>query len=890
MDFKKYKNALKQYLKAKGFNPSGSVMFCFSPHHSNTNTPACMINDHNFNCASCGVHGDVYDACGILTGETDRIKQFLEVEKTILGYNPEWKKETKKKKKFEIDFDCEQRLINYLRKNGGRKKGVDAFLKKRGYSETMIKKIAPYLGYWPGFDIALSELGKETLKGAGVPLIHPIKNYSSWSPAGVVVRLSKGLKLCFYKNDKCEKRGTKTCRTFPGPWKIDKEKPLILVEAELSAISMRALDYQNVIPTGGTSGLTIKAIKEYLLSTKEITFAFDGDESGRKSTGLEEFKKDDGKKNYPDILIGNNYKGVIRIAQLPDGKDPDDLIQEKKYDQLQKIISDASIYKKKKTEVMVQKNYHPFFFLGFDERYYYVLPKRFFIPLSINRGDSSIKNMMKEVAPFEWWFNSFQKYDADGNASFDMLGAIEWFREESARKGLYDDRKVLGIGAYKDGENIVFNKGDSLFVEGRKIKYEDYEGEKIFTRSKIKLNFSGTPWTVDDGTNFINQLNTFNFEKKIDYIVVSGYAVISWLASLLDKRPHIWITAKSKTGKSTLVENLLVPVVGKEQAFYIESIASEAFFRQSCRKDCRVPFLDEFEAHNKEEALQQKKYFHFMRSAYSGIVTGKGTPGHEPITFNIKLMFCLISVNVRFDNEADSSRFVICRMKPKTDKKFMKQIENPNGLRLRTLKKISKIKNYIKKAKQLIIDNGYDYRKADTYSPFLVGFWMLVSDNDFFIGDDWLKKIIIGSIQNLSEPDYKDDEDRILERIFQERIKIDPGHEETIAEMLIEKIMDTSSGDEVLKYDSIIRRYGLRRFDYKGKEALAIEKENPALKRILSDTAFQDYKEILQRHPAIIDISQVVRMAGKTTRCMLFSWEKLEKQYFMEKNEENLQI
>ena len=67
MNFEKYKNSLKQYLKIKGHNPSNNPMFCFSPSHSNNESPACMIYDDNFKCGSCGIHGDIYDACEIIT-------------------------------------------------------------------------------------------------------------------------------------------------------------------------------------------------------------------------------------------------------------------------------------------------------------------------------------------------------------------------------------------------------------------------------------------------------------------------------------------------------------------------------------------------------------------------------------------------------------------------------------------------------------------------------------------------------------------------------------------------------------------------------------------------------------------------------------------------------
>jgi len=893
MDFRKYKNSLKQYLRVKGFDPSNNPMFCFSPSHNNTDTPACMVNDHNFQCQSCGIHGDIYDACGILTGKLEKVEQFKEVEKTLIGYNPEF---TKKKKKIEIDKNSFLKLINYLKNYGGRKKGVFAFLKQRGYTDDIANKMEPYFVYWPGFEIVEREIGKEILKKSGIPLIHPKKNYSSWSPAGVIVKLAKGLKLCYYRKDDtgkniCEKRNTKGCYVFPGPWEINKEKSVILVEAEITSISMRALGFENVIPTGGTNGMTITAMKEYLFNTKEIIFVFDGDDAGRKASCIIKQSKDDKekKKPYPDLLMQSGYKGIIKLAYLSDGKDPDDLIQENKINELKKIISEAQPYQieEKKTTYKTSVNGHyPFFFLGFDDKAYYILPKRFYVPIRITRGDSTIKNMMKELAPFSWWYNSFQKEDQDGNTSFNLLGAIEWFREKSGEKGLYNDENILGIGAYKDGEKIVFNTGNCLLIDGKKIEYENYKGENIYTRSKTILKMEGTTWEIKDGLNLCEQLKTFKFENPISYMVIAGYIAIAPFASLLEKRPHIWITAKSETGKTTLLNSLIIPLVGKKQALYVESIGSEAFFRQKCKKDCRVPVIDEFEAYKKEDIFQQDKYFHFMRSAYSGALAGKGTPHHEPIEFNIKLMFCLASVNTRFERQADRSRFVVCRMLPKSDNVFVKKIKNPGGLKLRIFQKMNYIREYIETAKQIMIENGHNYRLADTYAPFIVGFWLLISDSPFFEGDNKIQKFILEKIKYISGEKIKSDEDRIIERILQEKIKLDPGNDLTIAEMLIKKKMDTSG--EVLTYDASIRRYGLRRYITDNTETLAIDTDHPEIKKILRDTPFSEYKEILQRHPAVIEKSKVVYMSGKNTRCVILNWKQLEEKYFREVIEDDI--
>jgi len=886
MDFKKYRSSLKQYLTLKGFKSDQNPMFCFSPNHHNTDTPSCLIYDTHFKCesGSCGIHGDIYDACEILTGITEKSEQFKEVEQTLGGYTapPEPKKE-----RFTPDQAAIDKLTDYMRKHTGREKGITAFLKQRGYTDDIAKKMLGAFGYWPGFEIAEKEIGYETLKKAGIPLVHPEKGFSSWDHSGAVEKLGKGLKLNFYFNGKCEKRGSKCCYTFPMFSDLEKITSIILVEAEISSIAMRAIGFKNTFPTGGTSGLTEKIIKEKLLPMQEIIFAFDGDDAGRKASGLIPLTENDAKKCYPEILQKLGYKGTIKLVQLPDGKDPDDLIRENKIDVLSALIGGAISYELKKElsapPPPTGEKEPPFLILGCDEKAYYIMPKNQNIPIRIGRGDTNIKNWLKEIAPGEWWYNNFYQLTEEGKQLFDITYAMSWFRDQCQEHGIYDENKIKGVGVHLDGKNIVFNSGNCLYVDSKQLSYNDYKGKNIYCRSKINIEITGEPWKLSDGINLIKQLKTFAFERLVDYMVISGYMAIAPYASILTWRPQMWLTGNKGDGKTTLVK-VIQEAVGKNQALYFEGPTSEAFIRQTCGKDCRVPLLDEFESKTKEESYEKNKIMNFIRSCYGGNTIGKGTPDHKPLTFTTRMMFCLASINVKIDNDGDRTRIAICRMKrkPGTDKNYFQSIENFEGLRKRIFLKLKSINTDIKTAKKIIMDEGHNNRTGDTYSPFIVGFWYIISDNEFFTGDEKIQEYIKKAILTIKESDSKDDEDRILERIFQERIRLKPDYELTIAEMLI--MDEKNSSGEFLKitHDDIIRRWGLRRCVLKGVQVLAVDSDHPAIKNILKDSPFAEYKEILQRHEAVIRRSQPVRMSGKNARCIIFDWKKLDNLYFGE--------
>ena len=917
MDFKKYKNSLKYYLQQKGFNTSSNPMMCFNPSHNNKNTPACLVYHNNFKCenSSCGIEGDIYDACEILTGIKEKSEQYKEVEKTLKGYNvEEYDLKTKpEKEKYKPDEIALKILTEYMRNHGGRKKGVMAFLKQRGYTDDISKKMYGSLGYWPGFEIASNEIEKNVLKNAGIPFPSYKTQLSSWNNAGIIIKLNQGLKLCYYYNNKCEKRNSKGADIFPMPTQLPIKGKIILVEAELSAISMIAIGFKNTYATGGSKGLKIKTIKWIIenFQIDEILFLFDGDEPGRIASGIIKENKEKKYKCYPDIFFKNGYKGIIKIGYLPEGSggiDPDDLIRENKIDELKKIILEAKTYndttKKKKEITYIQKDVKetPFIFLGHDDSAYYVIPENQNIPLRIKRGETMIKNWLKEIAPFEWWYKHFQSVDEDENISFNLAGAIAWFRKTSWMKGIYNDEKILGLGVHKDGDDIVFNTGNELYVNNKIVSYNNFKGKNIYCRSKIHLELKGTEWTIKDGTNLIRQLKTFKFERLIDYMVISGFIAIAPFSSILEKRPHMWIAGNSGLGKSTLIDLIVKPGVGKNQAIFTEGgLTSEAFFRQECGKDCRVPIIDEFDSHNKYDVLTIKNILKLARSCYGGFMAGKGSADQKSIKYNLKLMFCFASVNVTIDNKAEISRIIICRMKEKNDKEYMKEIDNFMGMRLRVFNRIKLLIEYIKSAKELIMNHGYDNRTADTYAPFIAGFWIIISDNPFFQGDEKIQNFILKAIDEIRNADNKNDDERILERIFQERIKIDPSSELTIAEMLGAGIKVDIKGEKSFAHDDLLRRYGLRRFFYNYKdnpddteitkiESLAIDYNHPAIKNILRDTPFQEYKEILQRHKHVLKKSVNVHMAGRTTKCIILTWKEIYEEYFKNKDNDGIPI
>jgi hypothetical protein len=904
-DFDKYKNSLRHYLSINGIRRTEeSPIFCINPDHSNDETPAMILHDDGFVCKGCGFKGDIYDACQLFTGITDKIEQYKSVELALTGFNVDT--EIKKKETFKPDPAAVKKFESFVRDHKGRTRGVKAFLKKRGYNDIVISKMVKNFGYWPGLDEAKKDISLEELEKAGI--YDSKKEFHAWHYSGVVIRLGFGYKLMYYKNDKCEKRNSRSAKTFLPSERL--KGNVLLTEAETSEKSMSAVGFENVHSTGGTNGIT-KFNVDSLLDCDDITFVYDGDNAGRYFSGLDEYKidKKTGEKTQPkrpiDKLWEAGYKGTIHAARLPDSRDGDDMVREDKIDLLKSLIEKAELINPSPESLEEppeeehfqeeEEDYSaPFHFLGYDDKSYYVLPKNQQIYLKFNRGETSLKNNIYEAAKEDWWFDKFnmETETKDGmlKVVFDKKSALTWFRNESYKAGLFDEKRIKGLGTHIDGNNIILNTGRELVICGNgRIPYDKWYGDNFYIRSKRIQDISNKKWTTTEGKNFWKQINTFSFDKKMDAIAVAGYSVIAPFAPILHRRPNILITAQRGMGKSTLMEDLIVPAVGgKKGSFFTDGKSSEAYIRQSLMKDYIPVIIDEFEPKNPRAEINIQNILNLMTSSYGGDFNiGKGSANHQAVDFDILSMFCFGAVNVKISNSAELSRIHVCRMKESNG--ICRPPEDWDGLRGRTFSQLFKILEDIKICKSMILEAGLSNRVADTYSPFLVGTWNLVSDLPFLNAKEPNDKIInyiVDAMGELLGKQSEDDEDRIIERILQEVCTISPSERKTIAKMLdapdIENVnMSAGENRYVPAYDETLQNYGIRKFKQRktGKWVIAFALKSAAISKILADTPFTDYQEILQRNDLIIEASRPMRFSGGQARAATMDWEKFKDKY-----------
>jgi len=410
MEPNKYRRRLNEYLQHKGVDTSRNPTQCpnHSAHSHGDAKPSFTQYEKSgaeyCECKACGIGGGIYDMIGYFEGITDFKEQYAFAEKFFgdASYLPP-RTVSRKKSDFKCNPQKMEVLENYLRSYVKAESWIKKFLSDRAnystgggtgaspngtvsdYPEKTIPFFLENLFYWPGLDIARHDLDKDVFFGCGIPQIGQSGGQSVWTHPGIVLKLAHGYKLHYYEKKycdkckesqnyrdaknrgettpeklleckryqagghchKCQKINTTAGRVFPMPLQIDNTYPVILVEGELDALSCVAAGIKNVFATGGTSGLTGPKVEEHLLNTPEIILMFDGDEIGRKASGIVPLEAGESIKVIPNIIRKAGYTGKIRLVELPQEKglnDPDALVIAGKWGVIEKTIKDAKEY------------------------------------------------------------------------------------------------------------------------------------------------------------------------------------------------------------------------------------------------------------------------------------------------------------------------------------------------------------------------------------------------------------------------------------------------------------------------------------------------------------------------------------------------------------------
>ncbi len=340
---------------------SGSSYTGFCPFHDNKNTPAFVLwpDTGYWKCfGACNDNGDIFSF--LMKKEGWDFKETLQYLAKVTGvvlqeYTPEQKKKTEEKDRLREALEKTVGYFQHLFQKSSHAANARAYVEKRGLAPTTVDafEIGFSLKSWDALITYLADFGytPDDLVEVGLATKNPESGriYDRFRNRLMIpIRDERGRMVGFgaraidpddepkYLNSPQNALFDKG-RTLYG---LDKaRKPIrvdgtaVLVEGYLDVISAHQAGFENVICSMGTA-LTDQQMGQVKRYARRLVMALDADAAGQKATlkGVEVARKT-GEREVAFDPIGlvrtdGQLKLDIRIAPLPDGLDPDDLIQQ----------------------------------------------------------------------------------------------------------------------------------------------------------------------------------------------------------------------------------------------------------------------------------------------------------------------------------------------------------------------------------------------------------------------------------------------------------------------------------------------------------------------------------------------------------------------------------
>lgn len=365
-----------------------------------------------------------------------------------------------------------------------------------------------------------------------------------------------------------------------------------------------------------------------------------------------------------------------------------------------------------------------------------------------------------------------------------------------------------------DDGRVAIHRGNEVTIDNTTYPASLAPSAFVYSVARTLTGEDGaTALKTKEAHQFIDICEALSWETPLSGKLLAGWCVIAPVCGALDWRPHIWITGASGSGKTTVVQQIVKPMLG-EWPIVAEGATTEAGLRQQVGRDARPILMDEAEAEDERAAMRMKSILDMARVSSSGGVITKGTQNGRSMHFTARSAFCFASINPSVSHFADESRISSLILErddsPDSFERFAILQENIHktitpafaaGMFARAVENIRTVRTNI----ATFADAGAkilgDRRVADQIAPMLAGAYLCHSTNivtmetaEAWIGDkDWTRHTTVDEVR---------DEDRCLIALMGKKLRIETGHgarSATIGELV--QIMGSFVADPIVSTD-----------------------------------------------------------------------------------------
>lgn len=517
--------------------------------------------------------------------------------------------------------------------------------------------------------------------------------------------------------------------------------------------------------------------------------------------------------------------------------------------------------------------------LGYNRNVYYIFQHGKRQIADITAGNMGETGLI-ELAPLNWWEMNFP----GSRTKIDTKAAAEFLIRTAERRGIFDTDKTRGRGAWLDEGRVVYHHGNLLSVDGRQTEVTRISSRYVYELDKSMQMPDDVPLSSEDGKRLIDVMRMFRWTTDGSALLFAGWVALAPICGAIPWRPHIWMTGGAGSGKSSLAKFAHSLLKGTD--LFAQGNSSEAGIRQRLRADARPVIMDESESNEEGDARRVQSILGLIRqsSTESDAETLKGTTDGSGMTYHIRSMFCLASIQVALKHKADIDRLTVLSLKSGNSggsdsgkewehiKEAMYQVaERDPAVRGKLLRRCIDQLPVTLKNIDVFSSVGADFfssqRDGDQYGTLLAGAWSLLSTEvatreqarDMFNSYNW---------QELRDNHDSDESQRALMSLMEAHVRIKGGIEVTVYELVCAASGRPTSNVDLndITADALLQRYGMRVRD----GWMVLSNNSNELRRLMQGTTFEaDYRGVLLRVPgADKNANKPERFNGVLTKCI----------------------
>lgn len=523
--------------------------------------------------------------------------------------------------------------------------------------------------------------------------------------------------------------------------------------------------------------------------------------------------------------------------------------------------------------------------LGYDHDRYFIMQYEKCQIMVYSKSDFSEPGLI-ELAPVDWWETHFGE-----TGKIEKKAAMNWIVRTANRRGVYDMSRLRGRGAWVDAGRNVFHHGDRLTVDGEPVSIAEFDSRYVYEMARPLPDIADTPLTDEEGRDLLDLAFMFRWAKPASAALLTGWIALAPICGALRWRSHVWITGGAGSGKSTLLNHFVHHLLNGMD-LYAQGNSSEAGIRQRLKGDAIPVLFDESESNTERDAMRIQSVLSLVRqsSSESPAEVLKGTAGGDAMSFHIRSMFCLASIQVGVKQQADIDRMTVLSLMPRREDTnaadtwirisdalhVMSRDEGlPGRLVCRSLKLLPITLKNIKTFSEAAAMRFGSQREGDQYGTLLAGAWSVMSSETVDL-DGALGLIDSYDWSEHRENNEVDESERAMSALMGALIRVS-GVDISVNELVRVACGQTIEGVTITQPNSaeaVLQRHGIRTMQAEG--VLILSNTSEQLKHLMVGTPFEaDLRGVLLRVKGAKRYPKAVKFSGIPSRAISLPLEPL---------------